>query len=161
MGIASSLLNGSSSGSYSAQENNLEMLTSQLFQWIEQIQSELNKCISENIIKDYKNWVECKYLPITHVNKSKMVGYAKDLYLSGKGSLSLWASACGISPDIFFALLDQELEEDIENKYPVHITSYVASGKQDSGRPTTDEPTENTVASRSNNSNAMPSPSDK
>lgn len=161
MGIASSLLNGSSSGSYSAQENNLEMLTSQLFQWIEQIQSELNKCISENIIKDSKNWVECKYLPITHVNKSKMVGYAKDLYLSGKGSLSLWASACGISPDIFFALLDQELEEDIENKYPVHITSYVASGKQNGGRPTTDEPAENTVASRTNNSNAMPSPSDK
>lgn len=166
IGIASSLLNGSSSGSYSAQENNLEMLTAQLFQWIEQIQSELNKCISENIIKDNKNWVELKYLPITHVNKSKMVGYAKDLYLSGKGSLSLWASACGISPDAFFALLDQELEEDIENKYPVHKTAYTLSSKDEhteenkGGRPITDNPTDNTIASRSNNGNAQSSPSD-
>ena len=37
MGIASSLLNGSSSGSYSSQENNLELITVQLFMWIDQI----------------------------------------------------------------------------------------------------------------------------
>lgn len=160
MGIAASLLNGSASGSYSAQENNLELITAQLFQWIEQIAEELNKCISANIIKDSKNWVECRYLPITHVNKGKMVSYTKDLYLQGKGSLSLWASACGISPDVFFALLDQELEEDLENKYPVHITSFVASGKQSNGRPVTDNPTDNTVVSRSNNGNAIPTPSD-
>lgn len=162
MGIAGALLNGVGSGSYAAQEQNLELITSQLFQWIEQIQSELNKCISENIIQDSKNWVEVRYLPMTHVNKGKMVGYMKELYLQGKGSLSLWASACGISPDVFFALLDQELEEDIENKYPVHQTSYTLSGNdKSSGRPITDDPTENTVASRSNNGNAMPSPSDK
>lgn len=162
MGIAGALLNGVGSGSYAAQEQNLELITSQLFQWIEQIQSELNKCISENIIQDSKNWVELRYLPMTHVNKGKMVGYMKELYLQGKGSLSLWASACGISPDVFFALLDQELEEDIENKYPVHQTSYTLSkNDKSSGRPITDDPTENTVASRSNNGNAMPSPSDK
>lgn len=162
MGIAGALLNGVGSGSYAAQEQNLELITSQLFQWIEQIQSELNKCISENIIRDSKNWVEVRYLPMTHVNKGKMVGYMKELYLQGKGSLSLWASACGISPDVFFALLDQELEEDIENKYPVHQTSYTLSGNdKSSGRPITDDPTENTVASRFNNGNAMPSPSDK
>ena len=161
MGIAASLLNGVGSGSYAAQEQNLELITAQLFQWIEQIAEELNKCISANIIKDSKNWVECRYLPITHVNKGKMVGYAKDLYLQGKGSLSLWASACGISSDVFFALLDQELEEDIENKYPVHKTSYTLSGKDESsGRPMTDNPTENTIASRANNGNALPSPSD-
>lgn len=161
MGIAAALLNGVGSGSYAAQEQNLELITAQLFQWIEQIAEELNKCISANIIKDNKNWVECRYLPITHVNKGKMVNYAKDLYLQGKGSLSLWASACGISPDVFFALLDQELEEDIENKYPVHKTSYTLSSNDSPGRPMTDNPTENTLASRANNGNAMPSPSDK
>ena len=162
MGIASSLLNGSSSGSYSSQENNLELLTSQLFEWVEQIQSELNKCISENIIKDNSNWVEVRYLPITHVNKGKMVGYAKDLYLQGKGSLSLWAAACGISPEVFFALLDEELEEDIENKYVPHQTSYTLSNKdKQSGRPQTDTPSDSTMNTRSNNGNALPSPSDK
>ena len=163
MGIASSLLNGTASGSYSAQENNLELITAQLFEWIEQISVELNKCISANIIKDNSNWVECKYLPITHVNKSKMVSYAKDLYLQGKGSLSLWAAACGISPEVFFALLDQELEEDIEHKYPVHLTSYTVSGNQDSGgRPVVEDSTNpNTAQSRANNSNNTPKPSNK
>lgn len=163
LGIAASLLNGSSSGSYSSQENNLELLTSQIFQWIEQIQSELNKCISANIICDDKNWVECKYLPITHVNKTKMVGYAKDLYLQGKGSLSLWASACGISPDVFFALLDQELAEDIENKYPVHMTSYTLSSSNDNkgGRPEEENPTDRTIQSKNNNGNGLSSPSDE
>lgn len=161
MGIAASLLNGTGSGTYSAQENNLELITAQLFQWIEQIASELNKCITTNIIKDERNWVECKYLPITHVNKKSMVNYAKDLYLQGKGSLSLWASACGIPPDVFFALLDQELEEDIENKYPVHQTSYTLSSNKSAGRPETDSPTESTVASRANNGNALVTPSDR
>lgn len=162
MGIAASLLNGTGSGNYSSQENNLDLLSSQLFQWIEQIESELNKCISANIIKDQKNWVECKYLPITNVNKTKMVGYAKDLYLQGKGSLSLWASACGISPEVFFALLDQELEEDVENKYPVHQTSYTLSSNSNNvgGRPETeDSANPNTLQSKANGSNNMPKPS--
>lgn len=159
IGMAGALLNGVGSGSYSSQQLNLELITSQLLQWVDQISSELNKCISANIIKDDRNWVECKYLPITHVNKKNMVEYAKELYLQGKGSLSLWAAACGISPDIFFALLDQELDENVENKYPTHQTSYTLSSKT-VGRPETDNPTENTIKSRSNNGNNMPSPAD-
>ena len=166
LGIAGSLLNGVGSGSYSAQQQNLELITSQIYQWVEQISAEINKCISYNIIKDNKNWVEVKYLPITHVNKSQMVSDAKDLYLQGKGSLTLWASACGIEPEVFYALLDQELEDDIENKYPVHKTSYVMSskdGNSDSkaGRPKSNNPTENTIKSRNNNGNNIPTPSDK
>lgn len=164
MGIAGSLLNGSSSGSYSSQENNLELITAQLFQWVEQIVAEINKCISINIILDKKNWVECKYLPMTFVNKSKMVGYMKDLYLQGKGSLTAWASACGLSADVFFALLDQEKADNIEEKYPVHKTSYTLSAKNDSqdkgGRPTTDNPKEKTIQSQQNGGNNSPSPSD-
>lgn len=162
MGISGSLLNGVGSGSYSSQQQNLELITAQLFQWVEQISNELNKCISKNILKDKQNWAECRYLPITYVNKGNMVGYAKDLYLQGKGSLSLWASACGISPDVFFALLDQELDEGIEDKYPVHQTSYTLSKNDNKGgRPTTDNPTDRTIQSRANNGNNMPSPSDK
>lgn len=163
MGVAAGLLNGTGSGNYSSQENNLDLLSSQLFQWIEQIESELNKCISANIIKDRRNWVECKYLPITNVNKSKMVGYAKDLYLQGKGSLSLWASACGISSEVFFALLDEELELNINEKYPVHATSYTTPGNDTDnkgGRPVSEDPTNpNTLQSKANGSNNIPKPS--
>ncbi len=159
-GIAGSLLNGVGSGSYSAQQQNLELISGQLFQWIEQISNELNKVVQRNILKNNK--AEVSYIKTTFVNRKEMVANAKDLYLQGKGSLSLWASACGVSPDVFFALLDQELEDDIENKYPVHKTSYVLS-KDDNkgGRPKTDNPTENTVKSQANNGNDLPSPSDK
>lgn len=167
LGIAGSLLNGVGSGTYASQTSNLELVGSQIFQWIEQIESELNKCISMNIIKDSHNWVECKYLPITHVNKNGMVGYAKELYLQGCGSLSLWSAACGISPEIFYALIDQEMEDGIYDKYKPHPTSYTLSAKDNdfdfckkAGRPKTDNPSDKTIASRNNNGNNMPSPSD-
>ena len=160
LGFAGSALDGVGSGAYSAQQTNLELVTAQLFQWVEQIQEELNKCINKHIIRDQKNWVECKYLPITYVNKGNMVGYAKDLYLQGKGSIALWVAATGIAPDVFFALLDQEVDMNWEDKYPVHMTSWTASGKT-GGRPTTDNPTDNTIKSRSNNGNSIPTPSDK
>jgi hypothetical protein len=156
-------LNGVGSGSYSAQMQNLELITGEVFQWIEQITSELNKCISENIIKDKANRTEVKYLRITNVNKKETVANAKELYLQGKGSLSLWAAACGIEPEVFFALLDEELELDIENKYPIHKTSYTMSKndtQNNSGRPKTDNPTDSTVVGRNNNSNELPAPSD-
>lgn len=163
LGFAASLLNGTGSGTYSSQENNLDLISSQLFMWIDQIEEELNKVINANIIADRNNHVDVKYLPITNVNKKNMVAFAKDLYLQGKGSLALWASACGISPDIFFALLDQELADDIENKYPVHKTSYTLSGggtDDVGGRPTNeDSQNPNTLKTRNNNANDTPRPS--
>ena len=90
-----------------------------------------------------------------------MIGFAKELYLQGKGSLTLWASCVGISENVVYAMLDEELEKDIENKYPVHKTSYVMS-KDDNqgGRPTEDNPTnENTIRSKTNNSNGVAKPS--
>ena len=162
IGFAAALLNGVGSGSYAAQEQNLELITAQLFQWLEPIENELNKCITNNIIKDRDITIEVKYLNTTFVNRDKMVNYAKDLYLQGRGSLFLWASACGISPDTFKALLDYELELDIENKYPVHQTSYtISKNDKQAGRPKTDNPSENTIKSRANNGNSMPSPSDE
>jgi ribosomal silencing factor RsfS len=163
LGFAASLLNGTGSGTYSSQENNLDLISSQLFMWIDQIEEELNKVINANIIADRNNRVEVKYLPITNVNKKSMVAFAKDLYLQGKGSLALWASACGISPDIYFALLDQELADDIDNKYPVHQTSYTFSGNNtgDTGGRPVDEDTQNpsTLKTRKNNTNNAPKPS--
>ena len=109
------------------------------------------------------NYVEVYYLPITHVNKKNMVGYAKELYLQGKGSLSLWASACGIPSNVFFALLDQELEMVVENKYPVHQTSFTMS-KEDNkgGRPeSTDSTNPSTVSTKANGGNKQKKPSTK
>lgn len=160
LGLASALLNGVGGGAYASQALNLQLVASEIFQWIDQITEELNKVITSNVIRDRKNRVEVRYLPLTHVNKKEMVGFAKELYLQGKGSLAFWAASCGISPDIFEAMLDFELQNDWENRWPVHRTSYTQSADDKGGRPTTDDPTDNTVKSRANNGNALPSPSD-
>lgn len=159
LGFAAALLNASASSSYSAQQTNLELVTAQIFKWIEEISAEINKVINYNVLN--LNYIDAKvnYLPITHLNKKEMVGYVKDLYLQGKGSLTLWASAVGISSDVFYAMLDEELENDVENKYPVHVTSYTQSNNDEGGRPTVDNPTnENTVQSKTNDSNNQPKP---
>lgn len=162
LGVASALLNGVGSGSYSAQQQNLKLISAQAFEWIEQIESELNKCISANIIKDKNNPVVCKYLPMTRANDLETIGNFKDLYLQGAGSISFWIAACGVSPDIYFAKLDQEIEMGIYDKYKPHMTSFTMSGNNDNsaGRPRTDNPSDNTIASRANNGNDLPTPSD-
>ena len=163
LGFAASLLNASSDSSFSAQQTNLELVTSQIFQWIDEISAELNKVINYHILGNNFINIKVNYLPITHINKKDMIGFAKELYLQGKGSLTLWASCVGISENVFYAMLDEELEKNIENKYPVHKTSYVMS-KDDSkgGRPTEDNPTnENTIRSKTNNSNGVVKPSTK
>ena len=162
LGLAASLLNGVGSGSYSAQQSNLELVSSQVFQWIEQITYDLNKVISDCIIKDAKNWCEVYYLPIAFVNRKEMVGYMKDLYNTIGGSMGAYIAACGIEPEAYYALLDEEYANDLFEKYPPHKTSFNTSGNDDNngGRPKSDEPSDRTVQSQSNNGNAMPSPSD-
>lgn len=163
LGIASSLLNGTGSGNYSAQENNLRLVSAQVFEWIDNIVDELNKCINANIIKDKKSYVQCVYLPTTYANRKDIIQNAKDLYLQGSGSLSLWISACGISPEVYFALLDYEKMEDIENKYPVHQTSFTLSPKSNdnkAGRPEAEDSTNpSTLQTRASGSNNQPKPS--
>ena len=75
----------------------------------------------------------------------------------------MWASACGIAPEVFFAMCDEELETGVWDKYPIHETSFNTSGSnsnEGTGRPETENPTEKTIQSRGNNGNNMPSPSD-
>ena len=161
VGIAGALLNGVGSGSYAAQEQNLELITRQVCQWVDQISNELNKCISSTVIKDRDNKVEAHYLPITCVNQKIMVQNMKELYLQGCGSLTAWAAACGLSEEVFTALLDHEKEEKFSDKYLPHQTSFTLSKNDNKGgRPETDNPKENTIKSQGNNGNAMPSPSD-
>lgn len=161
LGFAEALLSGSGDTSFSALEENLKLVSATIFKMVEEITSELNKVLNACILRDANNPVSVVYLPITHANRKEFVGYAKEMYLQGKGSLSLWAAAIGVPADAFFCLLDRELEEDIENKYPVHQTSNTLSADdQQTGRPTNTNPTNaNTVKSKTNNSNGSPKPS--
>ena len=62
-------------------------------------------------------------------------------------------------------MVEYEIEQDYENRFPVHRTSYTQSGDDNQGgRPTKEDDNENvtnenTVRSRSNNSNNTKKPS--
>lgn len=155
LGFAGSALNGQD-GNFSSQQTNIEMVSAEIFSWLEQIQEEFNKVINANLIKDSKVFVELYYLPITHVNRKAMVQNMKDLYTSGRGSLTAWIASTGWNPEAYLALMDYELEEKFDEKYPVHATSFTMSGN-DAGRPSVDDSqNENTIKSKTNGSNENP-----
>ena len=163
LGIAGGLLNGSGSGNYSSQQNNIELLSAQIFQWIESIQSELNKCINLNIIKDSKNYVEVYYLPITYVNRKEMVTNMKDLYLQGKGSLRAWIASTGMNPSAYVELMLDEINQGYDEIFKPHETSFTISKNDNKGgRPeSTDSTNPSTVSTKANGGNKQKKPSTK
>lgn len=167
MGFACALINGVGSGNYAVQTLNLEMVSAKIFEIVNSAAMELNKVLNAQFVSGSGNRVEVNYLPMTYVNRDKMVANMKQLYVEGRGPLSLWASACGIKPSVFVSLLDYEKAEGWDEKYPVHATSYNSGGgtvvgdpDSQPGRPTDDDSTNpNTVQSKANNANDMPKPS--
>ena len=167
IGFSASALDGSSSGNYSTANLNLELVAANVYSWIEELVEELNKCINQNIINDNSCVVELYVLPITMVNRDKMVGYMADLYARGKGSLYAWIASTGMNPENYVALMEYELQEDFENRYPVHRTSFTVTGKDDpehedhnkGGRPPTESDNPQTVQGKTNGANNVPKPS--
>ena len=89
----------------------------------------------------------------------------KDLYTSASGSMTFLIASTGVDPDIYYDVLDSEIEDGIYKKYLPHQTAWTSNNdtgtNNKGGRPEADNPTPSTVASKLNNGNAIPSPSDK
>lgn len=163
LGFMANLLSGSGSGNYSSQQNNLQLLLSQILSWIEPIAAEFVKVININLIKDRSNPVDLYYLPSSYFTRKDFSNQMKELYTQGKGSLRAWISSCGINSEAYLALMESELEEKFDEKFQPHPTSYTMSGSNadnQAGRPETENPADKTIASRENGGNTLPSPSD-
>lgn len=160
LGISSALIGAMTTGNYGASQSNLEMITAQLYTWVSEWQNELNHVINKNIIQNDKNKVEVYYFPTSFVNRKNFFEMMKGLYDVG-GSLSFLIASTGVDPDAYYSVLDEEIDNKIYEKYLPHLTSSTISKDDDvTGRPKTDTPTDNTVRSRDNNGNEIPSPSD-
>lgn len=165
IGFSAAALSGSSTGNYATATLNLEIISNNVFTWIEAIVEELNKCLNYNVIRDSSYRIEFRVLPITFVNRDKQVKFFSDLYARGKGSLLAWIASTGVNADDYISLMDYELEEDFENRYPVHKTSFTVTGKDapdgDVDKSTGGlESNPSTESTKANNGNASPSPSD-
>ena len=162
LGICASLIGAMSTGTFAGGQQNLEMITAQLYTWACEWKNELVHVIHKNIIQDAKNKVDIYYFPTSFVNRKEFFGMMKDLYTSASGSMTFLIASTGVDPDIYYDVLDSEIEDGIYEKYLPHLTSATVS-KDDAvgGRPKSDNPSENTVKSQMNNGNNLPSPSDK
>lgn len=162
LGLSASALDGSASGNYSTATLNMELVAANVYTWIEDIVLELNKCINKAIIRDSSCVVNLYILPVTMVNRDRMVGYMNSLYSQGKGSLIAWIASTGFNPDSYISLMEYEKQEDFENRYPVHKTSFTMSARASSdqgGRPATESDNPSTIQTKTNGSNMMPKPS--
>ena len=161
LGICASLIGAMSTGTFAGGQQNLEMITAQLYTGACEWKNELVHVINKNIIKDARNKVDIYYFPTSFVNRKEFFGMMKDLYTSASGSMTFLIASTGVDPDIYYDVLDSEIEEGVYEKYLPHLTSATIS-KDDNvgGRPKSDNPSENTVKSQMNNGNAIPSPSD-
>jgi len=130
LGFASSALNAESSGgsSYANLAVNLDLVSSQVFQSVNEIAREYTRVINELLNIRPKDYIDIKYLPISWLNKDDMFEKAEKLYTQGRGSLKFWISTLGVDVDDYLSLMDEELDEDFENKYPVHATSFNSNG---------------------------------
>lgn len=160
LGICASLIGAMETGSYASGTNNLEMINAQIYTWVYEWQKELNHVINKNIIQNDRNKVEVYYFPTSFVNRKSFFEMMKSLYCEASGSISFLVASTGVDVDAYFAVLDSEIADGIYDKYKPHETSYTLSKNGESGRPTTDNPTDNTVRSQNNNGNDLPSPSD-
>lgn len=142
LGFADSMLHGSG-GSMSSQRYNLRLISARIFAMLEQIQEELNKVINKNIIKDESNYIELYYLPITHVNRDEMVKHFKDLYTHASGSRQAYIASVGINPDAYLSLMDEEIENNFDEKYPPHQISFTQSNKDSDNKKSVDADPEN------------------
>ena len=166
LGFASSALNAESSGgsSYANLAVNLDLVSSQVFQSVNEIAREYTRVINELLEIKPKDYIDISYLPISWLNKDDMFEKAQSLYTQGKGSLKFWIATMGVNIDDYLSLMDEELEEDFENKYPVHLTSATFSGKDDEGGAPSKKEKDLTPAgkvTRNNNSNNQVKPSTK
>ena len=164
IGQEPSLVGGESKSNYATATLNIENIAAFIYSIISDIVDELNKVINANIIKDDQCRARLYILPTTSVNRDKMVKYMSDLYARGKGSLQAWISSTGFDTEAYMALADEELENDWENKYVVHKTSFTISGKdsdngdpdKSAGAPKTDSNNEQTIQTKTNGGNIMP-----
>lgn len=137
LAFASSALNAASEGSssFAGLQVNLDIISAQIFQETAQIASEYTRVLNEHIGIKPAEYVEIKYLPISYLNKNDMYEKMKDLYLTAGGSRTFMIAASGINPSDYFSVCDEEVYDDLDNRYPPHITSYTATDSADKSNP--------------------------
>lgn len=143
LGLALSALNGEGEGAnYSSLSVNIDLLLSEVFQMLEQIEWQYTKVLNNLLGLEEKDWMEIHYLKTSTLNRKEAFEIAKDLYTNAGGSrLYLYAVGTGDS-NTYLKLMDYEKEMGFDELYPPHTTSFTVSDSSDNegGRPNKNDP---------------------
>lgn len=136
LGIASSALNAeSNSANLGSLQINLDLISAQVFQYVNEIAREETRVINENLGIMSNSYIDIKFLPITWLNKKDVYDKAKDLYLTAGGSRKFYIAAAGFNPEDYLSICDEEIEMGFDERYAPHITSYTATDSADKSNP--------------------------
>ena len=132
IGFASSALNAESeSGNLGSLQINMDLISAQVFQYINEIAKEETRVINSNLGVAPKDFIDIHYLPITFLNMKDVYDKAKDLYMTTGGSRMYYIAAAGFNPEDYLSICDEEIEAGFDEKYIPHITSYTATDNAD------------------------------
>jgi hypothetical protein len=97
LGLAQSALNGQGQGaSYSSLSVNIDLMLSEVFQMLEQIQWQYTKLINNYLNIPQEKWIEIVYLKTSTLNQENAFKTAKELYtLAGGSRTYLYAVGTG------------------------------------------------------------------
>lgn len=165
LGFAIGALNGEGNATYSSLQVNIDLILAQIYQIIEQISWQYTKVLNNLIGTSGKNFIKFIYLKTSPLTQEKDANNAKELYTLAGGSRLYWvACASNIDVDDYISLMDYEREENFDERYKPHPTSFTMSDSLDKENPNGGAPVKksnnpNTLKAKTNNSNGNPSPS--
>lgn len=137
LGFASSALNAASEGSsgFAGLQINMDIISSQIFTELNQIGYEYTRLLNNHEGIKPSEYIDIKYLPLSRLNKNDMYDKMKELYMTTGGSRTYMIAAGGVNPEDYMAVCDEEISDNLDNKYKPHITSYTASNSADKSDP--------------------------
>jgi len=132
LGMASSALNAeSNSANLGSLQINLDLISAQIFQYVNEIAREETRVINENLGILPNSYINIEFLPITWLNKDSVYSKAKELFTLAGGSRKFLIACAGFDIDDYLSAMDEESEDNFDEKYPPHITSYTATDSAD------------------------------
>ncbi len=136
LGFAISALNAESqNANLGSLQINLDLISAQIFQYVNEIAKEQTRVINEHLGVLPRDYIDIKYLPITWLNRKDVYEKAKDLYMTTGGSRMFYIASAGFDPDDYLSICDEEIEAGLDEKYLPHITSYTATDSADKLNP--------------------------
>lgn len=146
-GFSSGLLNGLDIKNDKVLPILYEILAAEFDDFTVQWEKELNKVISNSLVRTYKNNMDLPYLiylPTNRLNRAAYTEMYRRAFSDAGGSYQLYLASTGIPAEIHLSLMEEEEAEGFREKYPAHpMASTSSSASEDSTKEDgSDEPDE-------------------